>query len=143
MNQQNQTKMRTRKLIKNTAFFLAICGGLIFTSCKKKDVEKEEDSNGIVALPSSKIATYEGDLQHGATNVNDGTATISSSGSSYTITFSNNVPSVSGLKFKLENGEYVSVPSSGSLAGVSIDGDDLDIGIFSNSNNWSFSGTKE
>jgi len=138
-----------------TAFFLLFL--VAFSSCGKdedtnpspdKDPDTIEDP---VPLPAPVTTIYEGELTYtpptGSTDLpiftDNATATIEENGDTYTIRFSDNVPSLSNLKFKRDGDEeYASISDSGVLTGVSIDGDDLDIGATLSGETWAFSGSK-
>ena len=129
------------KFIKSLALFLVL--GTILTSCTASLIEDPDEDE----IPSSIEATYTGILSYssstGDKKENDsGTATISKNGSTYTISFSDGVPSLSGLKFKDNNGSYATIGTSGSLSGINIDGDKLEMSASKDGNSWAFNGEK-
>ena len=98
-------------------------------------------------LPSSLLATYSGTLNYTDSDGNDisktdGTATISKSGSTYTINFNHNVPTISNLRFKDKNGSYATVSTSNSSAGIVIENDEITVSVVKDGNNWGFTGMK-
>jgi len=98
-----------------------------------------------VALPAEVLTTFPGTLSYtagdGTLIIADvpGTATISVSGTNHTISFSNDVPSITGIRFLgSSNGNYASIGTSGSVAGIVIEGNELTVGAVINGNSWSF-----
>ena len=86
--------------MKNTVKFIMLIAIVTFAivSCKKD-----------ISLPSGSLTTYVGDLAYTPTSGmpianTSGTATISGSKGSYTVSFSDGVPSLTGLKFDKESG---------------------------------------
>jgi len=125
---------------------LLFASSFMFASCGDEDPTPDIDVLN-VELPSPVITTYEGVLTYTGSDGNiisalDGEAEIVESGSNYRIEFSDGVPSISGVNFANEDGEYVSVSATSSVAGIVIDGDDLDVGVTTDGNVWAFSGTK-
>jgi len=116
---------------------------LFLFSCAKDPIDPPS-TNEYADLPSSLVKSYTGDLSYVPASgmliaSNNGTATISKSGDTYTISFSDNVPSITGLNFKLDSGgSYASVSSDGSVTGISLDDEDFDIGATEGGNTWSF-----
>jgi len=136
--------MKTKNLLLRGVIVAMLVMAMV-TSCKE-DVEAQNDEQE-VTLPATVLTSYEGALTYnGSAGQNvltaEGTATISRTGDTYTISFSDGVPSVTGLRFVLDDGAYVTVGSDDSVAGISIDGEDLDIGVSSSGTNWMFSGEK-
>ena len=128
------------KFMKSVALFIFL--GTLLSSCSIASMDDSEDE-----IPSSIETTYRGILTYSSAagdnkENNNGTATISKSGSTYTISFSDGVPSISDLKFKDNNGSYATVGSSGSLAGINIDGNKIDISVSKDGDNWAFDGAK-
>ncbi len=115
---------------------------LLFTSCGKD----ETPTTASVELPTAVLTTYDGALTYtgtaGVITVLDGEAEIKKSGSEYIIEFSDGVPSLTGLNFTNADGSYATVAANGSVAGIVIDGDDLDVGATVGGNTWAFSGSK-
>ena len=72
----------------------------------------------------------------------DASATISKDADMYAINFSENVPTLTGLKFSNEDGSYATIKSSSSVSGIVIDDGDLTIGVTKDGNTWAFSGEK-
>lgn len=144
--------------MKKTAFAqiafttLVLLSLAFFSSCTKDNDTKPDDPGSgtgteIVPLPEQSVTTYEGSLVYTPTTgmpvINDNaTATIEENGETYTIIFSDNVPSLSNLKFTLDGDEYASISNSGNLTGISIEGDDLSVGSSSGGSSWSFNGEK-
>ena len=109
------------------------------------DVSVTEDEE--VELPSSVLTTYTGALTYTGSDgtiisENDGTAVISESGSTYTIEFNYNVPTLSGLRFEDNNGSYATIGTNNSSSGIAINGDEIDIAVTKSGDNWAFAGTK-
>lgn len=118
---------------------------LTLFSCAKED--PVVNNNTPVNIPTASLSTYTGSLNYTSSagqviSSIDGTATIQKSGSAYKISFSDNVPELSNLIFKDEDGSYASMNTSGSMSGIVIDELDLDVGVLNEGNTWSFSGTK-
>ncbi|WP_346883733.1 hypothetical protein [uncultured Algibacter sp.] len=117
--------------------------GLIFnmSSCSgDDDNNNDDDTNGAitgVALPARLITTYTGFLSYTPSTGDEiestnSTATISGSSSNYTISFSDGVPSISGITFVLVDGNYVYVNPEDDSEGVIINTTDnvgLSIGL--------------
>jgi len=117
-----------------------------FMSCDD-DEPMIMDDGSTTSLPAAVVTTYEGDLVYTSATGEvitalDGEAEIRKSGSSYIIEFSDGVPDLTGLNFNNEDGSYATVGGGSSVAGIVIDGDDLDIGATQNGNTWAFSGSK-
>jgi hypothetical protein len=119
---------------------LVLSSFLFFVSCKKESLYDE--------LPAEFLATYTGSLGYtpsggtAITNATSGQATIAQSNKVSTITFSNNVPSLTGLRFKKTNGIYASVAIDGSVAGIKFEGNTMYVTYTKDSNVWGFTGTK-
>ncbi|MBW1298186.1 hypothetical protein [Aquimarina litoralis] len=116
---------------------------LFMSSCGNDDDGTPVDA--FVTLPSSLVTTFDGELTYTPANGMgivagvDGTATISGSGNTYTISFSDGVPSITGLRFiGSGNGSYATVGTDGSAAGITIENDELTIGATISGNAWAF-----
>lgn len=138
--------MKTLNL-KSFAITLATLFCLTLFSCQKDEVPTDNNNNTTVNIPSSSLTTYEGSLNYTSASGQyvstiDATATIEKNGSTYSISFSDNVPTITGLVFENRDGEYASLNSSNSMSGIVIDDEDLDIGVTSDGNTWAFSGSK-
>lgn len=125
--------------LKNLSLFFSVLFCLsFFVSC---DDDLEDGP-----LPSSALTTYTGTLTYTSasgdiiTNL-DGTATITLVSNEYHIDFSDNVPSVIGLTF-VESNDAFAATSSSSQTGITINGNELNIGSTKNGNSWAFSGAK-
>lgn len=124
-------KTNIKSLVLIAAVFLTI------TSFKKN-----------TSLPSETVTTYTGDLAYTPTGRmpianTAGKATISGSKGNYTISISDNVPSLTGLRFDKESkGNYVTESKKGSVVGINIDGNTLSVSKISSGANWGFTGTK-
>ncbi|GAA4039079.1 hypothetical protein GCM10022409_25890 [Hymenobacter glaciei] len=119
---------------------------LAAASCSSKKEETTPTST-TVELPAAVIATYGGQLSYTGSSIigsSNGTATISKSGDkTYSITFSDRVPAITNLKFQsASGGNYATVGSDGSTAGMTLTSSDLNIGVTKGSETWGFSGTK-
>lgn len=124
-----------KKTIKLLALITVV--SLTIVSCKKDDAK----------LPSSCKTTYVGYLAYtpntGMPIANTaGTATISGSRGNYTVSFSNNVPSLTGLKFDKKSGGNYATQSGSESVGITIDDNNFNIGVVRSDGNWAFSGTK-
>ncbi len=83
--------------IKNTVFIICFSIGILFVSCSSDD--EGSDNNGVVELPADVLGAYAGALSAPPVEV-FGTATIVKSGTkTYTINFSDDVPSLTNLEF--------------------------------------------
>jgi len=140
--------MKTQLIFRTSILSLAILILGSFASCKKDEVADEPNNSSAetVSLPASNVTTYDGDLSYvpaagSPILTNDGEATITQSGNTYTITFSDGVPGLSGLQFTLDDGEYATISSGSSLSGIVVDGNTIDIGVVKDGNNWSFAGS--
>jgi len=105
-------------------FFIVLT---VFCSCSDDDDPiTSVDGATSVELPSSLVTSYSGVLQYNVnfipvTNELDGTATIVETGDkTYTITFSDDVPEITGLTFIENGGTYASASTSDSSEGVSL-----------------------
>ncbi len=129
-----------------TAFFLMTL--IVFSSCAKdEDTTPDPIEDNPVVLPAEVVTSYQGDLSYTSASGDfifeeNGTATITGSNGTYTISFSNGVPALNALKFKTQSGGYATISDDGSLSGIAIDGDDLDIGSTKDGATWAFSGSK-
>lgn len=126
-----------KKIMKSLVLIAVI--SLTIVSCKKEDIK----------LPSKSLTTYVGNLAYtpitGMPITNTaGTATISGSKGNYTVSFSDNVPSLTGLKFDKEsNGSYATQSNNGSVTGVTINDNIFNIATVKTEGQWAFSGTKQ
>jgi hypothetical protein len=127
-----------KKIFKIT--ILLFVSTLFFVSCKKESLYDE--------LPSEFIATYTGSLGYTPNgglpiaNATSGQATITQSSKVVTISFSNNIPSLTGLRFKKTNGVYASVAIDGSVAGIKFEANSASIAYTKDGNSWAFNGSK-
>ncbi len=127
-------------------FALAIITTMIAVSCKKDDVSTSVD------LPDARLGKYSGALSYNKnfsviTNPTTGTATIIKvSDKVYSVTFSDNVPGIDKLKFKVSTaGSYATINEDGSMAGMTLDSTSLTIGItnVATGEKWAFAGSKK
>lgn len=127
-------------------FALAIITTVITASCKKDDVSAAVD------LPEGRLGKYTGALSYNKnfsviTNPTSGTATITKvSDKVYSVSFSDNVPGIEKLKFKVSTaGSYATINEDGSLAGMTLDSTTLTIGITNGATGekWAFAGSKK
>ena len=108
-----------------------LCFITSLTSCSSDDDSGSSDEPGDtnnVTLPADRITTYNGVLSFETasgelTETLNGSATISGSSSNYTISFSDNVPSISGITFIFEDDSYIYVNPNDDSEGVVIDED--------------------
>lgn len=131
-----------KKLFYN--LFLFACTSLLFLSaCKKANIEDLFDE-----LPAEYVATYTGSLGYNITtsnpitNTTSGQATITQSNKVVSISFSNGVPSITGLRFKKSGSNYASIATDGSVAGINFEGTKANIAYTKDGNNWAFTGSR-
>ena len=112
---------------------------------------KKDDSapaSVVVELPAAVVSTYSGQLSYTSAaspiGTANGRATIAKTGDkTYSITFSDGVPALTGLKFQTATGSsYATVASDGSTAGMTISPTTLNVGVTKGSETWGFSGDK-
>ena len=139
-------KMKSQPILK-VVFMLTL---LLSFSCSKDDDDSDNDTSDSLfeTLSSDLIGEYTGLLTFQSTDAvgptlnSEGTATITSTGDAvYTITFSDDVPEITDLRFIVSDGEYTSASTSGSIQGISISDGMLSVGVTDSGNNWSFSGS--
>lgn len=135
--------MKTQKAF---TFLILIISLSATLACSNKDDDAKPAAN--VTLPAAAVTTYTGSLSYSGkdgttkTNGDEGTATITKNGNTYTVAFSDGVPSLTGLSFAAANGNYASVGENGSVAGISVKESMIDISVSKDGNVWGFSGTK-
>ncbi len=118
----------------------ALTSLLFLSACKKEDLFDE--------LPAEYVTTYTGSLGYNITganpisNLTSGQAIITQSNKVVTISFSNGVPSISGLRFKKSGSNYASIATDGSVAGINFEGSKANIGYTKDGNTWAFSGSR-
>lgn len=120
------------------------------TSGNTEENGGNENSGGeaevvFVTLPESVLTSYDGILTYNDFLNADGDAELASTGGNvYEITFSDDVPDITGLQFIAGNndGEYVSYAEGESVEGVTVNTDgELDLAVpTSNGDNTGFSG---
>lgn len=127
-------------------FALAMITTMLAVSCKKDDVSTAVD------LPDARLGKYTGALSYNKnfsviTNPTTGTATITKvSDKIYSVSFSDNVPGIDKLKFKVSTtGSYATINEDGSIAGMTLDSTSLTIGITNTTTGekWAFAGSKK
>ncbi len=135
-----------KNVFKNIGKVVLVLSVLLITSCGSDDDGDDVIADAFVTLPSEVLDTYEGTLSYtpangmGVVAETDGTATISRTGDTYTINFSDGVPSITGLRFiESSTGAYASVGANGSALGIDIGVDDLAVGATIGGNVWAFS----
>ena len=116
------------------------------TSCGSKK-EETAPANAAVELPAAVVTAYAGQLSYTGSAIigtSSGTATISKTGDkTYSITFSDQVPAITNLKFQsASGGNYATVGSDGSTAGMTLNSSSLNVGVTKGNETWGFSGTK-
>ncbi len=107
-------------------------------------------ASAFVELPSTVVGTFTGDLSYtkpGAmpiSNSGDGTATLTKTGDkTYSISFSDGVPTITGLKFQsASSGSYATVASDGSTAGMTLSSNSMAVSVTKGTETWGFSGSK-
>jgi hypothetical protein len=120
---------------------------LFISSCKKKEDPKPVVERAVV-LPAANVSTYTGDLGYNGSGSpiavpNTGTATITqSSDKIVSISFNSGVPTLSGLKFEQSGSNYVSFSEDGSVAGITLSGNNLKVAASKDSKTWAFDGDK-
>ncbi|MBC8111548.1 MAG: hypothetical protein H7Y04_10850 [Verrucomicrobia bacterium] len=131
-------------LVQKVMLFAFVC---VLSSCGDK--EESKLNNSVVDLPSNVIGTFTGNLSYtnGSTiiaNDDDGKATVTKTGDkTYSITFSDNAPALTNLKFEAaSSGSYATSGSDGSTAGMTLSSSNLSIGATKNGASWGFTGTK-
>lgn len=132
------------KLIKLFALMTMIA--VILPSCSV-DLGPDVDNDDEDTLPTESIATYTGTLTYTSNTGNvitnlDGEAKLSKSGNTYKITFSDGVPSLTNISFVKDSNDWVSVSTGSSVSGITVDDEDLILGVTKDGNNWAFSGEK-
>ena len=115
-------------------------------SCGSKK-EETAPANSVVELPAAVVTAYNGQLSYTGSTIianSNGTATITKTGDkTYSITFSDQVPALINLKFQTASGgNYATIGSDGSTAGMMLTSSALNIGVTKGSETWGFSGTK-
>jgi hypothetical protein len=133
------------KILTKITILSVLCSMFFFTACKKKAETLVDEI--YVVLPPENITTYTGQLAYTGNGQTlgdplNGKATIEQSGKIVSITFSNSVPSVTGIKFVKNGNDYVSVAENGSAAGISFTGNTVKIAVTKDGGNWGFSGSK-
>jgi hypothetical protein len=127
-------------------FTLAIITTVIATACKK------DDESAATNLPDTALGKYSGALSYNKnftviTNPTSATATIAKvSDKVYSVTFSDNVPGIEKLKFKVSTpGSYATIDEDGSVAGMTLDSTLLTISINNTATGekWAFAGRKQ
>jgi len=133
------------KFVRNLSKVTLVLSILFISSCGSDDDAVVPAVDLFVTLPAEVVTTYDGVLTYNPADgmdivVNEpGTATISGSGNIYTISFSNGVPSITGLRFiGSGNGSYATVGGNGSAAGIDIEGDELTVGAEVDGDSWAF-----
>jgi len=136
--------MKTQNnFLKNLGKVAVILSVLFITSCGSDDDGTEV---GFVEVPAALLTTYTGNLLYNSNsgmvieNTGGGRATLSRSGDSYTISFNDDVPSVTGIIFIAgSNGTFTSASvGSSASAGISVEAGALGVGITINGSTWSF-----
>ncbi|WP_378172839.1 hypothetical protein [Aquimarina sp. SS2-1] len=134
--------MKTKNnFFKNLSKVVLVLSILMIASCGSDD-DGAVDAG--VILPAELVTTYDGSLTYAPTNgttiINtSGTATITRSGNSYTISFSDGVPSITGVTF-IQTGDTVFVSASVGTptSGIAINDAELSVGITIDGNVWTF-----
>ena len=130
--------------LKNVGKIVLVLTVLLTTSCGSDDDAATADA--FVTLPEPLLTSYTGALNYTSSDgslpiINtSGTATVALSGNTYTINFSDDVPTISGLVFlQNSNGDFISASAGQSASVISLEDGDLAIGATINGNTWSFS----
>ncbi len=134
--------MKTQNIFfRNLSTVVLVLSIFLTTSCG-------DDDDGVVdagvILPAALVTTYNGSLSYNPAgdtpivNVN-ATATISGSGRTYTISFSDGVPSITGVVFlQTEDNVFVSTSVGVSTSQIAINDGELSLGVVIEGDNWSF-----
>ncbi|WP_346883417.1 hypothetical protein [uncultured Algibacter sp.] len=120
--------INTQFISKLKVFVFFATALLSFNSCSSDDDNGDGDClPGISAISADAIRAYQGALTLNATEVinQDGTATITESGcKTYTISFSDGVPSITGVRFiTTNNGESFTYVNANATTTVTINED--------------------
>jgi len=121
---------------------------LVSVSCSSDD-DNNNLADNFASLPTSNLVTYsDGSVTYNGSNgtvivnANTATATITGTSANYTISFSDNVPSITNIRFARIDDTYKSVIINGtndSAQSIVIDGNTLAIASNINGNTWAFS----
>ena len=124
----------TKNVFRNVSKVVFVLSVLLMESCSSDDDGGETTADASLILPAALVTSYTGSLVYTPGGslpiINlEGTATLSIIDGAYTITFSDDVPSISGLIFiEEEDGDFVSVSVGTSVGGISLEDGDLAIG---------------
>ncbi|WP_299220759.1 hypothetical protein [uncultured Aquimarina sp.] len=137
--------MKTQNnFFKNLGKVVLVLSVLLMASCGDDDDGTAVDQ--FVTLPTQVLTSYTGNLVYtpgdgsGPIINTSGTATVAVSGNTYTISFSDGVPSLSGLVFLAgPNNNFVSASAGQSTTGISVEDGDLAVGATNSGNTWAFS----
>ncbi|WP_299188872.1 hypothetical protein [uncultured Aquimarina sp.] len=137
--------MKTQNnFLKNLSKVALVLSILLISSCGSDDDGTPAEE--FVTLPAQVLTSYTGNLVYtpgdgsGPIINTSGTATVAVSGNTYTISFSDGVPSISGLVFLAGSGNnFVSASAGQSTTGISVEDGDLAVGATNNGNTWAFS----
>ncbi|WP_298541126.1 hypothetical protein [uncultured Aquimarina sp.] len=135
--------MKTQNIFfRNVNKVVLVLSILFMASCGSDDDGTEV---GFVELPATLLTSYTGVLGYnpvdgsGITENTSGTATLSRSGNTYTVSFSDGVPSLTGITFITgSNGTFSSASTGSSSDGIVVGEDDLRVGVQMSGNTWSF-----
>lgn len=136
--------MKTQNnFIKNLGKVVLVLSVLLMSSCSSDD---DGPADQFVTLPAAVLTSYTGNLVYtpgdgsGPVINTSGTATVAVSGNTYTISFSDGVPSLSGLVFLAgTNNNFISASAGQSSTGISVEDGDLAVGATISGNTWAFS----
>lgn len=132
-----------KKKFSITTALVLLLGVFLFSSCNKAE---EVVESLYASLPNATVGEYEGELTYNGSSVitTQGTATITSTGDkTYKITFSDDVPAITNVKFSVAGDTYTSVSVSGSTGAITVTGSSLSVGITAGEGTWAFAGDKK
>lgn len=124
-----------------------LCG--VAPACSNDD-DSASPASAYVELPSNVVGKFTGDLSYTKpgtmpiANSGDGTATLTKTGDkTYSVSFSDGVPTITGLRFQSgTTGSYATVSSDGSTAGMTLSSNNLAVSVTKGSETWGFNGDK-
>ncbi len=111
-----------------------------FISCSD-DKNVAPEGAQFVDLPNSLLTDYNGSVNYNNTIIEvDATATISKTGNKvYKVSFSDEVPEITGLHFIENDGTFASASGSDSAEGVGLRTGNLSVGVTNDGKQWQFS----
>ncbi len=152
----NDYRSASMKTIPNTIslpksiFAVCVCAMLSLAACGGKDSNPQPTTGGPVELPTNVLGTFTGVATYtkpGTTaivNNSNAKATLTKTGDkTYSIMFSDNIPTITNLTFQdTGGGVYGSLGEDGTGAGVGVSAKGMAIGYTKDTAGWQFQGTK-